>query len=81
MAFDVANMECRTPSANMREWSYKSAADLLATIIADNYFNPIAKNLSVGDRISAEGSDDGSQLRVESITAGAVVVESSIYGI
>ena len=54
-------------------FSYNGSADTKAAVIADNYFNPIYKQLAVGDMIFSSSTTVNVGLYVASITAGAVV--------
>ena len=54
-------------------FSYNGSADTKATVIADNYFNSVYKQLAVGDTILATTTTTPVLLYVVSITAGAVV--------
>ena len=58
-------------------WSY-TTADTHATVIAANYFNSMAAQLSIGDRIHIKNATGHYDLAVSNIAAGVVTVLSSV---
>lgn len=76
MAFNLRALENRGGSTGfLRTWSYTTATDNRAAVKANNYFDPAAGLLQVGDRIHINSSDVNFDAQVSAISgAGAVTI-------
>lgn len=61
MAFNSDNLGCLGSYSGGKVWSYNTS-DLLATVLADDYFSSVSAQLAVGDIVKLE-SQDGSGIK------------------